>query len=940
MAVVAWRAVRLAVLAGIMLIGAGSAFAQQKVGISSAVNPQATGTPPGAAAHPLVIGQEVVFNERIATTDKGQTQLLFLDESSMSVGPNSDLTIDQFVYDPSRGTGKLAMSATRGLLRYVGGKLSKQDGAVTLRTSTATLAVRGGAFILNIQHDGVTQVIFLYGDGITLRDAQGVVRSVTRPGFEITISRNGQSTPPQPTPPQQLAQFTTLLDGQNGGTGGAPVIPTNASVAQVSAPLTQTLQATLQNVIANFPNVRTPSNEQTNINPQPNPAPQIIVCTALNSCVDTVQVGTTTNGQPVGGPNSIHGTQPPASQTVSFSGRVKNTNGGGTSRGFVDQSANGDIPYSNGTLTFTQGTPQSGVFTGTFGNLGTITFPLQPGTVTFGPTGTASSFGTFSGTSFLSPDDTFFYASITPTSQPGQRLFVYGGTPVNSSFYATTGPGARPSTLPNSTVTANTRVFAFTVQPDAALQSAIPFIRSQTGGNIPGASVSPFYVVAPPTTAIGDTSTNAAARGLQASLAINGRGANQQSAIAVTAGTIGTLQSSGQPVFTGQLRGSSLVSANGTPVTLASAVSSTVDGSGNSFYGGNSITGFALDQTRYAAGANGSVGSAVIPSTASETAVSGAQTTYGFAQPATPTGLPSGVGVNRTTQALTGSFGGLMYTNAQSTPYALTGSALISTDAPNNRVQATLSGTPQSNAAGASAVTMQYGGLTGNSGGQAFVDNNTFAATESTTNPQQITINGTSSQPTGQLYLASSGAAGLPTQLLPQGASFCQCQYLQWGYWGGSLTTANGAGTPRTDAGNINFWVAGVPTGATQATANDLHTLATQNFAGTYNGAAIGSVFNNGASYAAAGGFQGTYNFGTQTGTFAVSNFDGHNFVAGGRAPLTGANYTFAGTANGFAGKVNGTFYGPMAAETGGNFAFQSVAGPTYIASGIFAGKR
>ena len=101
-----------------------------------------------------MIGQDVVFNERITTTEGGQTQLLFLDQSAMTIGPNSDLTIDQFVYDPKSGTGKLAMSATRGVLRYVGGKLSKQDNAVTLRTSTATLAVRGGAFIANILRDG------------------------------------------------------------------------------------------------------------------------------------------------------------------------------------------------------------------------------------------------------------------------------------------------------------------------------------------------------------------------------------------------------------------------------------------------------------------------------------------------------------------------------------------------------------------------------------------------------------------------------------------------------------------------------------------------------------------------------------------------------------------------------------------------------------------
>jgi len=55
---------------------------------------------PGAQPRRLVIGQDVIFNERITTTESGQTQLLFLDESSMSIGPNSDITIDQFAYDP------------------------------------------------------------------------------------------------------------------------------------------------------------------------------------------------------------------------------------------------------------------------------------------------------------------------------------------------------------------------------------------------------------------------------------------------------------------------------------------------------------------------------------------------------------------------------------------------------------------------------------------------------------------------------------------------------------------------------------------------------------------------------------------------------------------------------------------------------------------------
>jgi hypothetical protein len=42
----------------------------------------------------------------------------------------------------------------------------------------------------------------------------------------------------------------------------------------------------------------------------------------------------------------------------------------------------------------------------------------------------------------------------------------------------------------------------------------------------------------------------------------------------------------------------------------------------------------------------------------------------------------------------------------------------------------------------------------------------------------------------------------------------------------------------------------------------------------------------------------------------------------------------------GITGSINGSFYGPMAAETGGNFNFRTTAGLTYLTSGIFAAKR
>ena len=68
-----------------LMLGVGltsPALAQQRVGVSSAVNPDATGIWPGTPSRRLVLGQDIVFNERVNTGAEGQTQVLFVDESA------------------------------------------------------------------------------------------------------------------------------------------------------------------------------------------------------------------------------------------------------------------------------------------------------------------------------------------------------------------------------------------------------------------------------------------------------------------------------------------------------------------------------------------------------------------------------------------------------------------------------------------------------------------------------------------------------------------------------------------------------------------------------------------------------------------------------------------------------------------------------------------
>jgi hypothetical protein len=213
------------------LLAAPPAAAQQRVGIDSAVNPQASGTPPGAASRGLAIGQEVLFNERLATASAGQVQVLFLDESALSIGPNSDVVVDQFVCDPQAGAGRLALSATKGAFRYVGGKLSKQENAVTLATPAATLAIRGGIFLAEIGADGGLTVVLVYGNELTVTGRDGATTTVKRSGFATRVERPGAApSAPFRIEHEKLAALTALFDGRTGADGGARVRPTDENV--------------------------------------------------------------------------------------------------------------------------------------------------------------------------------------------------------------------------------------------------------------------------------------------------------------------------------------------------------------------------------------------------------------------------------------------------------------------------------------------------------------------------------------------------------------------------------------------------------------------------------------------------------------------------------------------------------------------------------------
>ncbi len=209
----------------------------QNAGRVGAVNPDARGTPPGGGSRTLTIGGNVVYKEKIQTSAQGSTQIIFPDTSTLNVGRNSSITIDEYVYDPNAGTGKMVASVSKGVLRFVGGQISHTAG-VTINTPTSTLGIRGGAVTIMYPippgfGGGDPNLVNAKGELVIGHVGVTVISNNTgsvmlQPGFATFVTGpNDPIPPPFRISDLTLAQIMALLTSKPGQSGGAIDLPTD-----------------------------------------------------------------------------------------------------------------------------------------------------------------------------------------------------------------------------------------------------------------------------------------------------------------------------------------------------------------------------------------------------------------------------------------------------------------------------------------------------------------------------------------------------------------------------------------------------------------------------------------------------------------------------------------------------------------------------------------
>jgi hypothetical protein len=103
----------------------------------------------GGVSQKVAPGDRVFQSDVFTTAADGSVGITFADNSMMSLGPDSKLSLDQFRFDTTTHEGVFDSSLANGTLAVKSGQLVKQKPeAMKVRTPGALLGVRGTEFVV------------------------------------------------------------------------------------------------------------------------------------------------------------------------------------------------------------------------------------------------------------------------------------------------------------------------------------------------------------------------------------------------------------------------------------------------------------------------------------------------------------------------------------------------------------------------------------------------------------------------------------------------------------------------------------------------------------------------------------------------------------------------------------------------------------------------
>lgn len=103
------------------------------------------------ATIPAKPGDPIYATDTLQTAADGAIGVTLQDDTRISLGPNSEMKVDRYVYSPGEGGLGMVLKFVRGVAVYVSGRMAKlAPDSVRLETPSAIVGVRGTTVAIRV----------------------------------------------------------------------------------------------------------------------------------------------------------------------------------------------------------------------------------------------------------------------------------------------------------------------------------------------------------------------------------------------------------------------------------------------------------------------------------------------------------------------------------------------------------------------------------------------------------------------------------------------------------------------------------------------------------------------------------------------------------------------------------------------------------------------
>jgi hypothetical protein len=101
---------------------------------------------------PIGVSTPIEVGDRIITQAHGAVGIIFIDGSVLSLGPRTELVIDDFTFHPAKKDVSFLSRLLQGTASYLSGAIGRiSPGSVKFRTPTAVLGLRGTKILIKVE---------------------------------------------------------------------------------------------------------------------------------------------------------------------------------------------------------------------------------------------------------------------------------------------------------------------------------------------------------------------------------------------------------------------------------------------------------------------------------------------------------------------------------------------------------------------------------------------------------------------------------------------------------------------------------------------------------------------------------------------------------------------------------------------------------------------